>query len=276
MSKILRLCQTLNILSIDIAAGAVICCAFFADILGVSVLPYGFITLGLTVWIIYTVDHLLDVWRKTQPAATKRHRFHQQHFYILLTPLLLSLVVVGIQLVFIRRPVLIGGVVLSAIVGLYFILQKSLKYFKEFIVAILYSGGVLMAPLSFLQRPLAPFEISLIFQFFLTALINLLLFSWFDRKSDAQDHHPSFTVAFGDRATRILLTVSFIMNAGISVIQIFLNTDTTGPVIVILAMNAVLVWIFLKRNYFEINDRYRLMGDAAFLLPVVYLTCDGF
>ena len=64
MSKILRLCQTLNILSIDIAAGAVICCAFFADILGVSVLPYGFITLGLTVWIIYTVDHLLDVWRE--------------------------------------------------------------------------------------------------------------------------------------------------------------------------------------------------------------------
>ncbi len=270
MSKILRFCQTLNILSIDIVAGAVIGCAFFADILGVTVLPYGFIILGLTVWIIYTSDHLLDVWRKTQPAATRRHLFHQQHFYMLLTPLLLSLVVVGIQVAFIRKQVLIGGLILSAIVGLYFILQKNLKYSKEFIVAVLYSGGVLMAPLSILQRPLAPFEMCLIFQFFLTALINLLLFSWFDRKSDVQDHHPSFTVAFGDRATRLLLTVSFIMNVGIAVVQL-LNTNNPGPVIVILAMNAVLAWIFLKRKYFETQDRYRLMGDAAFLLPVIYL-----
>ena len=271
MSIILRCCQIINILSIDVAAGAVICCAFFANILGVMVLPYAYITLGLTVWIIYTSDHLLDVWKKDQAASTVRHRFHQQYFNRLLVMVVLSLIVVGIQIAFIRRPVFIGGLALSVIVGLYFIIQRRLKFLKELFAAILYSGGVLIAPLSLLQRSLTPFELSLILQFFLTALINLFLFSWFDMKNDTLDHQPSFSVIFGDRATRVLLVILFTSNLGIALIQLLLFANPAGSTLAIAAMNILLVWIFLKRNYFGINDRYRLAGDAAFLLPLVYL-----
>ena len=56
----LRFYQYINILSLDIAAGAVISAVFFAQIFNVQIKPYGLLALGLTVWIIYTVDHLRD------------------------------------------------------------------------------------------------------------------------------------------------------------------------------------------------------------------------
>ena len=71
LSKAYRL---INILSIDVVAGAVCSALFFARLLQVSLLPYGIISLALTVWIIYTADHLLDAKRVEGVATTRRCR----------------------------------------------------------------------------------------------------------------------------------------------------------------------------------------------------------
>jgi len=62
----------------------VICASFFARLLDVAILPQGLISLGLTVWIIYTADHLLDAKKfKNKMRLTERHRFHQRHFKVI-------------------------------------------------------------------------------------------------------------------------------------------------------------------------------------------------
>ena len=271
MQKIFRLLQYANMLSLDIAAGAVISCAFFATIFKVSLLPYGYIALGLAVWIIYTADHLLDVWKNPQPASTHRHRFHQQHFITLSILLAVALIVVGIEVNFIRHNVLIGGIQLSILVAIYFIVQRQLKFLKELVAALLYTVGVLVAPIALLSSPPNSMQITLVVQFFLTVLTNLLLFSLFDLKNDSKDRHPSFAISLGEATTTILLFAMFIVNAGITLIQYYSLHGETAPAVVILFMNIMLVWILLNRKYFGISDRYRIMGDAVFLLPALYV-----
>ncbi len=39
-------------------------------------------------------------------------------------------------------------------------------------------------------------------------------------------------------------------------------------------MNAVLALAYVKRERFEINDRFRLAGDSIFLLPLLYVLIE--
>jgi len=108
MNSLVRAYRLLNILSLDIVAGAIICAIFFARVFNVIILPYGLVSLGLTVWVIYTADHLLDASKLRTAASTSRHRFHQKHFGALLVAALLAAVVDGLQLFYIRRSVFVG------------------------------------------------------------------------------------------------------------------------------------------------------------------------
>jgi len=250
-------------------AGAVISALFFARVFGVTVLRSGLTSLGLTVWVIYTADHLIDAKKVRQMASTERHRFHQKHFSALLALLLLAIIIDAVQLFFIRKQVFIGGLILASIVVIYFALQRYLKFLKELIGALLYTGGVLLIPVSIMETPLTPSLIILIVQFVLTALTNLLLFSWFDRLRDEKDKHSSFTTVLGERITKRALVIVFVISLILMVVQL-LNFDLKSVALIAL-MNSVLLVIFFDKKYFEKDDHYRLLGDAVFLLPLIYL-----
>lgn len=269
MKKLFQIYRLLNTLSIDVTAGAVICASFFAHIFDVTVLPYGLISLGLTVWIIYTTDHLIDARKVKQPASTERHRFHQNHFKFLLTVLIIAVAVDAIQLIFIRKVVFRDGLVLASIVSVYFALQRYLKLLKEIFGALLYSGGVLLIPFSLRNEVFSSSQLVLIVQFILTAFINLLLFSWFDKHRDEQDNHTSFTTVMGGKATLLVLMALFLVQGIMALFQLLFWYNSWEIVLVL--MNVVLFLISIRKQYFEIDDRYRLLGDAVFLFPVFYL-----
>lgn len=265
--------RTLNILSIDVAAGAVICCAFFAHFLGVTLLPHAFIALGLTVWIIYTTDHLIDAHRISaggSSASTERHRYHQKHFGTLLVLVVGASFIVGLEVFFLRKPVLYAGMGLALLVLGYMFAHQRLKHVKELVGAILYTTGVIIAPISLISHRPGMMEWALIGLFALTALTNLLLFSWFGRKSDEMDKHTSFATTFGEQVTRKVLLGLFIFT-GLSGFTLVVITQLQGPWIILLTMNGVLLLIFLLRNHFALDDRYRLAGDSIFLIPLFYL-----
>src|SRR6476659_9916470 len=98
MHKLSRYYKLANILSLDVVAGAVICSIFFSQVFNTVIRVSGIISLALSVWIIYTVDHLLDARRITRQASTVRHRFHQKNQKILYSVLLLAFLVVVSQL----------------------------------------------------------------------------------------------------------------------------------------------------------------------------------
>jgi 4-hydroxybenzoate polyprenyltransferase len=265
MRYLLRLYRLFNLLSIDVAVGSVCSALFFAKILQVHILSFGLMALGLSVWIIYTADHLLDAMKIKLPAATARHRFHQQNFKTLLFTLILAMIINGIIILFIRHRVLVAGLYIAAIVGIYFLINRYLKFMKEIFIAIVYTLGVLLPSISVTQQPVQEWPWLIILSFFITALINLILFSWFDHERDLRDGNISFVTVLGERTSRTVITLLFL------VVMVLVAISVSVAGLVILLMNALLLITFIFYRYFSMHDRFRILGDFVFTLPLVYL-----
>lgn len=271
IKKLLQGYMICNILSIDVALGAVVSALFFGQILDIQIKLSGLVALGLTVWMIYTADHLLDARKIKHDASTVRHRFHQRHFKVLVALLVLAAAGVFIQLFFIRRPVIIGGMILGWIVVIYFLTLKQLKYLKELAGAILYTGGVLVAPLSLSYFELSPPQLILTLEFFITALVNLLIFSWFDVDKDIEDDRKSFATYYGSKLTVRLVTGLLTLNVLLSLLVLLQYSSHGWETLIILVMNMVLAALVALKKYFSNHDRYRILGDAIFFFPILYL-----
>lgn len=256
----------LNILSIDVALGSLCCALFFAKLLRVHILPYGLISLGLTVWIIYTADHLLDASRIVTRASTKRHLFHQKYFNSIRKALVLAISLNSLLLFFIRERVLIGGIVLVIGIGMYLLAQRYFKFLKEFLIAVFYTIGILLP--SIMITDFLPQNIPwvVIIQFAIAALINLLLFSWFDYSRDKRDSTTSFATIVGTTTTCRCIVILFTVNVALNTISTFLIASN-----LIIAMSLILLLLLMGSNYFCKEERFRLIGDAVFFLPILYL-----
>jgi 4-hydroxybenzoate polyprenyltransferase len=269
MSALVKLYRLFNLLSLDVVIGAIVCALFFARVFQVEVRLYGLIALGITVWLIYTVDHLRDARNIHGPASTERHRFHQLHYRQLIAVAAVALIVDIIMILFIRQQVLEWGIALSLIVFAYLIVQSYLMFLKEMFIAVLYTCGVLLlsVPVSTVQLDTSHYL--LIAQFALTAFTNLIMFSWFDRDLDQQDKSHSFVTISGEKITRNVIW--FLMCLLFALLLLQLIDGLSFPSLIIGIMDVILMAIFIFRRTLARDDHYRLFGDAVFFLPVVYL-----
>jgi len=270
MHFVIRFYHILNTLSLDVVTGAIVSALFFAKIFQVSIRPYGLISLGLTVWIIYTIDHLNDAKKISHKASTERHRFHQRNFRILIVSVGVALLLNVLTIFFIRKQILAWGLILFSVVILYLIGQRSLRFAKEAFIACLYSCGVLLPSLVLTEMRIDFSHYLIIIQFGIIAWINLLMFSWFDHAFDQQDSQNSFVTIFGKRITRLCLIGLITVNFCLAFIQASVY-GVTLPVSILLLMNTTLLLVFMFRNRLAKNDLYRLLGDAVFLLPLLFL-----
>jgi 1,4-dihydroxy-2-naphthoate octaprenyltransferase len=153
---------------------------------------------------------------------------------------------------------------------IYFLVQRYLKYLKEIIVAILFSCGVMLPSLALSQRQPDIAGILITVAFMLTALLNLLLFSWFDRHNDIRDKRESFVTLTGEVKSKRILRFTFLLNMTIILGSIFYMPQMADQMSILFLMNAILIFMFVRPYQFQANDRFRLLGDGVFLLPVIY------
>jgi len=269
MLILVRLYRACNLLSLDVAVGAVISAHFFAKNLNVSSRVIEMVILAVAVWIIYTTDHLLDVRNRKTSAATERHQFHQQHQKVLWVLISLGVATIASLIYFVRLPVFISGIILSVLVAIYLVTQKYLKV-KEIFIAVLYTAGVLLPAWSVSVEPMPEGYHLLITQFFLIALINLLLFSWYGVDEDKQDGHASAAIAWGKSSTAYLINILCVVSFMITGWMV-LHYEFSMSVFVLLLMTLALFAIFSFESFFRNNARYRLYGDAVFFLPLLQL-----
>jgi 4-hydroxybenzoate polyprenyltransferase len=274
MSSFLRLYRYINILSIDIAIGAVVSAMFFARLIAANFLLYGKIALGLTVWIIYTADHLLDARNVERDASSERHRFHQKHFNTLLICLIVATVVNGIVVLYMRKSLLYYGLTLLIVVCLYLVVSRYLKMLKEAFIAFIYTIGVMLPGLSDREHQMDQYDLMLMFMFFLVAISNLLVFSWFDEESDRADGHHSFVTFFGREKTKWIVHGIFISTVLIGFYLVAFWSYDPLAVVIVVSMILILLLILRYTNVFGREDRFRYLGDAVFFLPGVYLMID--
>jgi 1,4-dihydroxy-2-naphthoate octaprenyltransferase len=155
------------------------------------------------------------------------------------------------------------------LVVVYLVVHRFLNYLKEFLVAVLYTGGVLIPALTRTASPLQFLLSPECFIFLIAALLNLLLFSWYEMKQDKVDGHPSFANYFGEQFTKKVMVILF-MAQGLLLVYL-LSTHFGKESIILFAMNAVLALLIIFPNVFRQLERYRLVGDAIFLFPGLVL-----
>jgi hypothetical protein len=263
----MRIWSFLNILSIDVALGAISGCAFFSAVLETPLRPHAYLSLGLIVWIVYTIDHLLDAARSSTEPSTQRHQFHKRHASPLTAAVVVAATLVTVEAFLVRKPVLFAGLGIAALVIVYLWLQASLKFYKEVAGAVLYTAGVVAAPWSLLGRPLHREEWIIVAVYVGTAYVNLLLFALMGSESDKRDGHPSIATQLGYVRTRKIIgtAILFIMlGIGLLIFQ-----GSTWAAIVLLLMNAAHLIFFRWPGYFMEHERYRRLGDLVFILPAV-------
>jgi len=262
--------RIINILSLDIVAGAMVSALFFARILEVELLPFGLVALGLTVWIIYTADHLRDAKRIGANASSVRHRVHFQYFKILLLVMAFAIILDAVVILFMRKAVLMWGLALIVIVLAYLFIQRYLKWAKEIFVAILYTCGVLLPSISVTPVTVHAGHIMLFVAFAITALINLLILSWFDHDTDLRDHQHSFATIMSKEMTAKWIYVLIALNL-LLILSLAFFSLSLAVVIILAAMNLVLSGVFLFSDAARDRGNYRIVVDAVFLFPVIYL-----
>lgn len=248
--------------------------------------------LALVVFLIYTVDRLLDVQKlgSGTPAAgaptyrlTARHQFHRDH-----APLLWRVVAgaAGLALIlvfFLPGSVIKFGLVLGAVCVVYVGLVYRLPIghpallLKEPLVAVLYSVGVWGSV--WVQRPrVTGVEIAEFLMFVSIAFQNLLLFAVMEereRKIAVRPNPPevSLATAWGEaRCDTILRWLTFgVAAAGLTLCLVTDDRFAQRSAIMLALMSITLYGIQRYPAYFLRKERYRWLGDGVFWFPALVL-----
>lgn len=268
MCKVIKLYRLFNILSLDVASGAVIGSLFFAKNFEVAPSIPSLISLGLTVWIIYTVDRLLDIQDVEGEAASDRHRFHQRNQKKLVRWVVVIMMIDFGLIFFMPTTILKQGAVLSLVVVVYLLFRKRLYISKELLVAILYTAGVLLPVWP--SNRINSDDFLFILLFFLNALLNLIVFSWVEKKNDIMDKQPSLATIIDEKSMRSVLITLFVITCSLC-FYLVLQPACHFIALIFFVMTIILLSIFLFKEFFIVNGYYRIVGDAVFLLPLIYL-----
>jgi hypothetical protein len=267
MSKLISWYRTFNILSIDVSFGAICSALFFASLLEVDIRPAGLACLGLTVWIIYTIDHLMDARRIGHTASSERHRYHQQHFSTLSSAVVLAVFLDACLLFFMKEKVVLAGFYLAGLVITYLLLNRYLYALKEFFVALIFTCGVALPSYAVTTIKLDVIHYVHFITFFFVALLNLLIFSYFDLEHDKRDRLPSLITAHEEIGKQAIGAISLCI-LFTCITEVFMNVHSIHTLLIFL-MTIFLALIFVFRSAFVSNNSYRLIGDGIFMLPII-------
>lgn len=271
----MKLYKQLQILSIDVAFGAAAGAFLVCKVLAIQLPSIIYFSLTMAVWLIYTIDHLMDAAKMQQKAITPRHVFHQKYYKELLCSWLVLFVVTGfLSLAYLPIQTIKFGMIATILVVVHLVLVNmlgtkiSILVQKELGVAITYSVGVVVGPLS-MMNTMPKYLWWVMGQLFLYAFINLLEFSYFERDVDKKQDQTSIARSLGTQQLEIIIYIMLAVGALVNFYCLAYFTSMVVIQLVLSTMYGVLTLVFIKKQIFAANERYRTWGDGVFLFPVV-------
>ncbi|MEQ8238828.1 MAG: hypothetical protein RIA69_06430 [Cyclobacteriaceae bacterium] len=255
-------------LSLDIVLGAICFLLYLNNFYRLNIPIFTYVELGLAVWVIYLLDHIIDSRRKTG-FHSLRHQFYKDHFKLLSSLCLFALLIAFLLLPFLPVVVLINGAILSILSLVYLAIVKFVPEFwvKELLIAIGYASGIFLVPFTLLEHLETP-DILIYISLLFIALSNLIVFSLYDLSSDEKDNFPSIVQKLGFTGAKRLLVALIFVGLGIA---IFLLTVSLNLGLMLISMNIVLLVLHTKPINFRKNEMFRVIGDGIFYLPVIFL-----
>lgn len=271
------LLQLFQSLSLDVVIGALAGGVFAVNTLTVKPDFWWWPVLALSVWVVYTSDHLIDGFNQKRAALIFRHRLHYRFRYFFIAALIIvSLLTLILVIVFLNSRVLLWGFVigLGALIYLGFIIlgrKKGFYFQKEFFISLFYVAGIWLAPLVWYGKALSLSTILTMVVFVLLVWAEGLLTALYERESDRGDHMQSFCTYYGAKATRRLVLVLLLLCMLFSLWLLFSIVSLRKEYILLVAMTASLMAIYRFPSFFHKNERYRTLGELTFWLPFLLL-----
>ena len=275
-SIISRIYRIGRILSLDILAGVFCGFTFARIILDSEYPPLTPVILCLSVWLIYTLDHLLDARTLKGISGKPAYRWHYDMRKIL-WPILLAagLATVLLSLAFLPARVLIFGSIMGVFVVLYTLVHQGLLgsrltyLFKEGWISIIYTAGIWGVPLlSYGAVPDIPVLLTIII-YLLLVQINVLIYSFFDYHTDCRESQHTLATVYGREITSHLIRLLILSVLMLIMVACLILVDLSmGKVyVILLSMTAVMGLIIAFPRLFSKNERYGILADGVFLLP---------
>jgi len=268
------LIRLIRALSLDIVAGGVAGAAFAAHLTGARLPAAFWRVLPVAIWVVYTMDHLLDGRRVGPNASNDRHVLHARHGLWIALAMTAAGGMAAWQILALPRPVIAGGVALAALVVLHLgAVRRGFPAWlpREASVAFIYVAGIWMGPLVLAQR-LGPAVWAALVLHAALALGYLFAYAWFEAPMDRADGSPSVALEWGRprlaRATSVLAAVTV---AGALGAAVWAGPERT-PSFLVLAVVGTVPWTMLRATVrLERFDRYRHAEWALLLLLVPVL-----
>ena len=269
--------QLIRILSLDVvlgtAGGGLLAC----KMLDVHPPLSWWIVLPATVWLIYTCDHLLDSIKVKENAQTNRHLFHYRYRKILI----FLLVIIGISvfvtsLLVFNRVTIYFGLITGIAVLLYLVLISYLGRQiipKEMFVALVYTIGIWGVPVIMKDFLLNLSQWLSLGIFCGMAMLNLLVFSWYEMEIDIKSGFNSFATLSGKLKSKVIIRYLFFFVFILIFLMILFSQNDISYIIggLFLVMNSILWAVFAYPKIFGKYERYRKFGDGIFLIQFVLL-----
>lgn len=276
----MKVYRYIQLLSFDVVAGALFCGVMASRWFNATMPVIWWLALPISVWVVYTADHLIDAYRLGVKATSERHQFHLTWKKpIGITWGLSALVCVFIVPFFVPLELLILGIGAGVISALHFFLVWLVKnevtpwLTKELGVAFVYSLGVWGGGLALSEDPISLLTLLPVIQFFFLALVNLLTFSVYEELEDEKDGFTSWARGLGSQITMKVIACLLALTVMIGgIVLTFAENQLSMRIeITYLFMGSLLAWVAFDQEKFRDSGLYRLAADGAFLIPCIWL-----
>jgi 4-hydroxybenzoate polyprenyltransferase len=273
MSNISSIKSIANNLSLNITLSCGFCAFLFSKYLYVDLPWVHYAILAISVWLIYTYDHLSDTMEMDY-SDTNRYQFHIKYRDIIKILFWLAMATGAGLLIFLPIKTIYAGLVLSAFIVLYFILlgkNGHVKKYKEFFAA----GAVTAGIGGVITLSLIPsfywISIPMLLAFFIICLQNLALFTYFDREQDKKLGFATWITKLEEAKFNNFMMALFLIGFMSNAALLFFGIHTLMLFVVLCAMELVLLVIFLQKDKFAEKENYRFWGDFIFFFPALLL-----
>ena len=236
---------------------------------------YIFLITGLTVWIIYSIDHLVDARSLSDKSGPLRYTVHRDNYKLIVWLVLFATgLSLGLAVWLLPEPVITGGFVLAGIVAAYFLLRllapSVFGGLKELVAAIVYTAGIAL-PACFYMEYGSIYFLTAGAQFFCLVLANLLTCGLWDEITDRINSYPSMAITLGTAFIKKIIISLIFISMATAIVGIFLYSAYYFKIqLIILLMNAVLVIAFYTGHRMEVHIQ-RLLIDSMFFIPLLLL-----
>jgi hypothetical protein len=270
-----------RLVSLDVAAAALGGGVLAVRVIG-SAPPRSFYwLLPSGVWVVYTIDHLLDARRMGPSARTPRHQFHfENHASMWAAVVIMSLVCgiggwIGLSWFGLLYAGLMCGLVIAHEIIVHLAGDRASPLLvKELGVALVFTAGVWGMP--WLRHRLdssrwSGWPVVLMLQYFLLAVVNLIEFSIYEWKIDTAHRQTSFVRGIGREHARRIVALLLVVQLPIGLAAAWCYPNRLVWIVeaVYLLMCGGLWLVLLMPQFAARQERYRMIGDGVFLLPLV-------